>query len=282
MEGDILDSQNSQPLVRVRHLSKSYVRGHALRWRASHIVALRDVNLEVAASSTLALVGESGSGKSTLARCLARLEEPSAGQIWFDGQNLLAATGQALFHLRAQIQLILQETASAFNPRFSAEEIIMEPVNLQRLSSPAERRRRCLELLEQVGLARSSLRRFPHEFSGGQRQRLAIARALALTPRFLILDESLAGLDLSVQAQIMDLLQELQSRHRLTYLYISHDLGLMGAIADEIAVLHQGKIVERQTARELFASPQHPITSALLRAIPGGRFAAFTTSRAAR
>ncbi len=282
MEDDIPDSQNSQPLVQVRHLNKSYVQGRAWSWRASPIVALRDIDLDIAANSTLALVGESGSGKSTLARCLARLEEPSAGEIWYDGQELLAMTGQALFHLRAQIQLILQETATTFNPRFSAQDIIMEPLNLQRLYSPAERRNRCLDLLEQVGLPRSSLHRLPREFSGGQRQRLAIARALALTPRFLILDEALAGLDLSVQAQIMHLLQELQRRHGLTYLYISHDLGLMSAIADQIAVLHQGRIVERQTARELFASPQHPITAALLTAIPGGRcFAAFTTNRAA-
>ncbi len=268
-------------LVRVRHLSKSYVQGHA--WsRRTPVAALQDVDLEIAAGSTVALVGESGSGKSTLARCLTRLEEPSAGEIWYDGQNLLTLAEKDLSPLRTQIQLIWQDTATALNPRLCAEDIITEPLRIQRLHTSAERRQLCLEMVEQVGLPHWMLARFPHELSGGQRQRLAIARALMLRPRLLILDEALAGLDLSIQAQILHLLHELQRRHALTYLYISHDLGLMSAIADDIAVLHQGRMVERQTARELFRHPQHPVTSALLTAIPGGqRFAAFAGNGAA-
>lgn len=216
----------------------------------------------------MALVGESGSGKSTLARCLAGLEEPTGGQIWFDGKNLLTLRGEVFFRMRREIQLVFQDSATALNPRFSAEEIISEPLAIQG-ESAKKRKQVATEWMERIGLPGAWLQRRPHEFSGGQRQRLAIARALVMQPRLLILDEALAGLDLSVQAQIVNLLQNLQAWNGLTYLYISHDLGLMGTIADEIAVLHDGQIVERQTTERLFAHPRHTVTQGLLDAIPG-------------
>ena len=256
-----------QTLVRVEGLRKSYERGSF--WsRHKNLIALRDVDLEIAEGSSMALVGESGSGKSTLARCLARMEEPTGGEIWFDGQNLLTLRGEVLFRVRCEIQLVFQDSATALNPRFSAEEIISEPLAIQG-ESAKKRKQVATEWMERIGLPGAWLQRRPHVFSGGQRQRLAIARALVIQPRLLILDEALAGLDLSVQAQIVNLLLNLQTWNGLTCLYISHDLGLMGAIADEIAVMHDGQIVERQTTRQLFAYPQHIVTQGLLAAIPG-------------
>jgi ABC-type glutathione transport system ATPase component len=265
-----LSSAEPQPLLRICHLAKQYVQGRM--WsKKVEISALRNIDLDIAAGSNLALVGESGSGKSTLAKCLAGFEEPSSGEIWFEGRNLLALDAKPRTRIRQSIQLIFQDAASSLNPGFTAEHIIREPMEIRQEGTSGERKQHCANLAEQVGLPRSLLGRLPHELSGGQRQRLAIARALAIKPRLLILDEALTGLDLSVQAQTVKFLQELQETHGLTYLHISHDLELMGAIADEIAVMHQGQIVERQSAKQIFKEPQHPVTSALLAAIPGGR-----------
>jgi ABC-type glutathione transport system ATPase component len=216
----------------------------------------------------MALVGESGSGKSTLARCLALLEQPDSGDIDFDGNNLLRTEPKKLRQLRPQLQLIFQDTATAFNPRFSALEVIIEPLVIQRRGTDGERRRRALDLMERAGLPPDSAHRSALAFSGGQRQRLAIARALAAEPKFLILDETLSGLDLSMQRQILDLLIELQSRAGLAYLFISHDLGLVAQIAGEVAVMFQGKIVEQGPPAELFAKPRHAHTQALVTAMP--------------
>ncbi len=257
-----------EPLVHVQGLSKRYLQRRWFSREKFLVQALDNVELTIARGCTLALVGESGSGKSTLARCLARLEEPSSGEIWYEGRNLLDLSPQQLLPFRRQIQLIFQDPASALNPRLSAVEIVAEPLAIQQCGTKKERHQRALELMEQVGLPPQWRDRLPLEFSGGQRQRLAIARALALEPKFLILDEALSGLDLSLQAQIVNLLLELQALHSLTYLYISHDLSLVGHIADEVAVMHQGKIVERARTSELFAHPQHPHTRALLAAIP--------------
>ncbi len=255
-------------LVHIHGLSKHYVQRRWFSRDKFLVQAIDNVELTIPSGSTLALVGESGSGKSTLARCLARLEEPSSGEIWFDGRNLLALSAGELLPVRQQIQLIFQDPTAALNPRLSAAEVIAEPLVILGRGTKKERRQGALELMEQVGLAPQWADRLPLELSGGQRQRLAIARALVLQPKFLILDEALSGLDLSIQAQIVNLLLELQASHSLTYLYISHDLSLIGHLANEVVVMHQGKIVERARTSELFGNPQHPHTRALLAASP--------------
>ena len=258
-------------LIRATRLTKEYVQQRPLSRRKFRVHALDGVTLEIRAGSTFALVGESGSGKSTLGLCLAGLEKPTSGEIWFDQQNLLTLKGPDRAGISGQIQLVFQDTGAALNPRFSAEEIVTEPLRIRSRLTRAERQPWAEQLMEQVGLPRGWLNRRPHQFSGGQRQRLAIARALCVQPRLLILDEAFAGLDLSVQAQIMRLLQELQATHALTYLFISHDLSLMARIADEIAILHQGRIVEQGKPSDLFAKSRHPVTRALQEAIPGRR-----------
>ena len=226
--------------------------------------ALVDVALEIAPATLTALVGESGSGKSTLARCMAALEKPDHGEIWFEGQEISRASSRELAGLRSRIQMVHQDSAGALNPRFTAAQIIAEPLEIQRRESGQRFRSRVCELMEEVGLSASWADRSPLEFSGGQRQRLAIARAVALKPAFLIFDESLSGLDLSTQAQILNLLLDLQKAHSLTYLLISHDLSLVGQIADSVAVMHQGRIVERGARQDIFADPRHPHTRELL------------------
>ena len=258
--------EGEPPLVRVCGLTKRYLgRG---RRGAVAVQALAGVDLEVARGADLALVGQSGSGKSTLARCLARLEEPTSGQIWFEGVDLLALRGRRLRPFRERVQLILQDSAASLDPRLRAEQIVSEPLEVLGRESREERRRRALELMEMVGLRAAWAERRPLELSGGQRQRLAIARALAMRPQLLILDEAFAGLDASIQAQIAGLLRELQGRLGLTYLYVSHDLGLMSVLADEVAIMLEGRIVERGAVRRIFADPRHAHTRALIAAVP--------------
>ena len=258
----------SQSLLEVRNLNKTYVQRRWFSGKRFQVKALDNVSLTIPQGRTFALVGESGSGKSTLAKCLTMLEEPDSGEIYFEGSNLVVMNRQELRRMRPQMQLIFQDAATAFNPRFSAAEIIAEPLVIQRRGSAGERRKRVLELMEQTGLPVDAAGRPASEFSGGQRQRLAIARALALEPSCLVLDEALSGLDLPIQRQIVHLLQELQARASLTYLFISHDLGLMAQIADRVAVMHEGKIVEERAPADLFARPQHAHTQALLAAMP--------------
>jgi ABC-type glutathione transport system ATPase component len=251
-------------LLRATALSKHYAQRGSFARKQFTVDALRDVELEVAPQSLTALVGGSGSGKSTLARCLALLEKPDAGEIWFEGESIALGNAQQLARLRPKIQLVFQDSAGALNPRFSAEQIVAEPLEIQRRETGPRLRERALELMKEVGLSPDWAHRRPLEFSGGQRQRLAIARAIALKPTFLILDESLSGLDLSTQAQILNLLLDLQAAHSLTYLLISHDLTLVGQIADFVAVMHQGKIVERGSRQQVLGNPQHPQTQTLL------------------
>lgn len=253
-------AEGTTPLLMVRGLSKLYSRP-AVR-------ALNGVDLDIAAGRTLALVGQSGSGKSTLARCVARLEEPAAGEIWFGGQDILRLQGRALLPVRKGIQVIFQDPATVFNPRFPAAAIVSEPLVIQGWGTKADRRRRALDLMRQVRLPADCADRPPREFSGGQRQRLALARALATEPRLLILDEALSGLDLPAQTEILALLRELQQARGLAFLFICHDLGLAGRIADEVAVMFEGSIVERAAPAGLSANPRHPHTRALLSAIP--------------
>jgi len=218
--------------------------------------AIRNVTFSLERGRTLGLVGPSGSGKSTVARCLAFFETPTSGEIWLDGLQRVA--------MRADIQLIFQEPASSLNPRFTAAQIVTEPLLIRKLGTARTRRQRASELMETVGLPGQALDKPALEFSGGERQRLAIARALAIQPKLLILDESFSGLDLSVQTQVSNLLLDLQERRGLTYILIAHDLALVWRLAGEIAVMDQGSIVEHAAVADLLARPQHPLTRAML------------------
>jgi len=248
----------SEPLLAVRALSK--------RFRHSTRPVLADINLSLERGRTLGIVGPSGSGKSTLARCLAMFEEPDSGEIFFEAQNLCRLSGGERARLRPQIQIVLQQPAAALNPRFTAEEIIAEPLLIQKRAAPSECRRRAAEVMETIGLARAAAQRPALSFSGGERQRLALARALVLEPKLLILDESFAGLDLSVRAQIAGLLAGAQQRFGTAYILIAHDLRLVARIADSLAVMEDGAIVESGPAAEVMANPKHPRTAAMLEA----------------
>jgi len=245
-------------LLRAANLRKRYRQGRWLSRRRHQVEALRGVGLTLRAGSTVALIGASGSGKSTVARCLACLEKPDAGEIRFGGKDLAKLNGRELIPFRRQIQLLFQDPGSSLNPRFTAIEIVSEPLLTVNPDAKKESRERALALIELVGLRAEWGQRLAQQFSAGQRRRLAIARALALEPKLLILDEALAGLDLPIQAQIAELLLELQSTLSLTYLYISHDLSLVAQFADQVAVLHQGQIVEAVTMPDLFAKPRSP------------------------
>jgi ABC-type glutathione transport system ATPase component len=255
---------NERSLLVVRDLSKIH---EQRRWFSRHkflTQSLDRVSLVIREGSTLALVGESGSGKSTLGRCLALLEEPSEGEIWFKGKNLLTLTACQARQARRQIQLVFQDPSTALNPWLKAVDIVAEPLIIERQGMKPELRDRALHLMEEVGLPLQCGNRRPLEFSGGQRQRLALARALAVEPKVLILDEVFSGLDLPLQAQIAGLLNRLQERRQLTYLLITHDLGLVCRIASEAAVLYRGRLVEQGKTKRLLAAPEHPHTRALV------------------
>lgn len=269
-------------LVKARRLSKRYTQRAPFSRRKFVVDALVDVNFEIAPGCLTALVGESGSGKSTLAACLAMLERPDAGEIWFEGEEISRRSGRELTPLRPKIQMVFQDSSGALNPRFSAAEIIAEPLAVQGRGSKKRLHMQARELMEEVGLSAGWAERRPLQFSGGQRQRLAIARAIALQPRFVILDESLSGLDLSTQAQILNLLMDLQSAHGLTYLLISHDLSLVGQVANFVAVMHKGRMVEYGAGRQVIGNPQHDQTRRLLDSVPimdGSSMAAQAGSR---
>jgi peptide/nickel transport system ATP-binding protein len=256
-----------QAVLRVCGLSKQYLQRRPFLRKKIAVTAFQDVSLTIFPGKTLAVVGESGAGKSSLARSIALLERPSAGEIELGGKNSLARGRKQLFAMRRQVQLIFQDPSSALNPRLTAGEVIAEPLLIQGEGTGAQRRLRVLRLMEQVGLDPAWERKRPLEFSGGQRQRLAIARALALGPRLLILDEALSNLDAANQALILKLLAQLQAAHALSFLHISHDLRLVSEFADDVAVMYQGRIVECQTAGKLFASPEHFYTKELLASV---------------
>jgi ABC-type glutathione transport system ATPase component len=255
-----------RPLVIVDMLSKVHQETRWFSRRRLQVKSLDHVSLVIKEGCTLALVGESGSGKSTLARCLALLEEPTEGEIWFEGKNLLAPSSRQVRHARRQIQLIFQDTSTALNPRLKAVDIVGEPLAIKGQGTTRELRDCALKLMEEVGLPSQYGNRRPLEFSGGQRQRLALARALAAEPKFLILDEVFSGLDLPLQAQIARLLNRLQKDRKLTYLLISHDLGLVSRMANEAAVLYRGRLVEQGETQRLLGAPEHPHTRALVSA----------------
>ncbi len=261
-----LEATKLEPLMRAVNLSKHYVQRRALG-KAFDVSAFKDVNLTIHRGTTLAIVGESGAGKSALAKCLALLEKPTAGEIWFEGKNLLELGRKELVAMHRQAQLIFQDPTSALNPRLTAEEIITEPLVIQKMGTKDGRRLRAHELMEHVGLPARSAGKRPLEFSGGQRQRLTIARALALEPKLLILDEALSSLDLVNQQMILKLLADLRAVHSLTYVHISHDLRAVAEFAEEVAVMSERRVVEQKPVAELFARPEHPDTRALLAAM---------------
>ena len=262
--------RRAAPLVAVEDLEKRFplARGVFLGGGRGQVHAVDGVSFDIPRGGTLGLVGESGCGKSTVARLVTRLLEPSGGTVVYDGKDITHRKPRALRPLRREIQLVFQDPYSSLNPRRTVGAIVAEPLRLQRIGTRSERRSRVREMLEVVGLNPEHYNRYPHEFSGGQRQRIGIARALITTPKLVVADEPVSALDVSIQAQILNLLAELQGQLGLTYLFIAHDLNVVRHVSDRIAVMYLGKIVELSPAEELHARPVHPYTEALLSAVP--------------
>jgi oligopeptide/dipeptide ABC transporter ATP-binding protein len=255
--------------MEVRHLRKHYpVRGGIFRRQRDTVKAVEDVSFHLRAGETLGLVGESGCGKSTLGRTMMRLEEPTEGDVLFEGRNLARASAAELFTLRRDVQMIFQDPYSSLNPRLTVGEAVREPLDIHRLGTAAERSTRVDELFEAVGLSPQAQDRYPHEFSGGQRQRVGVARSLALRPRVIVADEPVSALDVSVQGQVLNLLVKLQQELGLTYLFISHDLSVVEYLSERVAVMYLGRIVEIGDRASIYAAPAHPYTRALLESVP--------------
>jgi oligopeptide transport system ATP-binding protein len=260
-------------LVEVKNLRVHFPVRHGLFSRSKAVVkAVDDVSFEIAPGETVGLVGESGCGKSTLGRAVVRLLHPTSGEVAFEGQNLVTLRGSELRDQRRNFQMIFQDPFSTLNPRLTVEQIIGEALEIHHLTENAAARRGTVgDLLEQVGLDRAHARRYPHEFSGGQRQRIGIARALAVKPKFIVCDEPVSALDVSVQAQVVNLLQDLQTRLGLTYLFIAHDLAVVEHISQRVLVMYLGRIVESGPVAEVIRNPRHPYTKALISAVPSIR-----------
>ena len=260
----------SAPLLKVSELKRAYSRPRTSLWRASEpLQALRGVSFELPAGQSLGVVGESGSGKSTLARLVMALDQPSAGSVELLGRNLHQLPEKELRAARRDFQMVFQDPYGSLDPRMTVQQILAEPlVTLHEKLGPAEQLQRVQTVLQQVGLRAQDAQKYPHEFSGGQRQRIAIARALMTRPRLIVADEPVSALDVSVQAQVLNLMRDLQRELGLSYLFISHDLAVVQHVCDQVIVLYQGEIVERGTPQKLFSAPEHPYTQSLVRAAP--------------
>ena len=261
---------NPEVLLEVRNLVKHFPirQGIIFARQVGAVQAVDGITFNVEKGETLGLVGESGCGKTTAGRCILRLIEPTSGDVIFDGKNVPELPKDELRELRKYMQIIFQDPYGSLNPRMTVGDIIGEPLHIHKIAKGADREKRVREILETVGLSAFHARRFPHEFSGGQRQRIGIARALAVNPRLIICDEPVSALDVSIQAQVINLLQDLQAEFGLTYLFIAHDLSVVKHISDRVAVMYLGKIVELTGKDELYRNPKHPYTQALLSAIP--------------
>ena len=260
-----------QPLVDIRNLKVYFpvTSGFLFARRVGHIKAVDDVSLVIRPGETLGLVGESGSGKTTMGRAILRLLEPTDGQVLFDGEDLMKLNAREMRQRRRQLGMVFQDPYGSLNPRMTAGSMIGEPLKIHKLYDGKEDYRKQVgDLLEIVGLSRSMADRYPHEFSGGQRQRIGVARALAGRPRFIVLDEPVSALDVSIQAQLINLLQDLQEEFNIAYLFIAHDLSVVRHISDRIAVMYLGKLVETANYKDLYDNPLHPYTKALLSAVP--------------
>ena len=255
-------------LIEVAHLVKHFTRGGGLLRSGTRVTAVDDVSFSIDEGETFGLVGESGSGKTTTGRCMLRLVEPTDGAVRFRGENVLEFSRARMRAARRDMQIVFQDPYSSLNPRMRAGQIVEEPLVVHKMGKRAERRQRVEQLFQLVGLDPTHLERYPHQFSGGQRQRIGLARALALNPSFVILDEPVSALDVSIQAQVINLLMDLQQQLKLTYLFIAHDLRVVEHICSRVAVMYLGRIVEMGSVPALFSAPHHPYTRALLSAIP--------------
>lgn len=256
-------------ILQVKNLQQYFpIKGGVFGRTVNHVKAVDGVNFTIYEGETVSIVGESGCGKSTTGRAILRLDEPTGGEVIFQGTDLLAKSKSEMRSIRKDLQVIFQDPFASLNPRRSIGQTLEEAMGILNVVPKADRRRRAIELLEQVGLKEEHIDRYPHEFSGGQRQRIGIARALAVEPKLIICDEAVSALDVSVQAQVLNLLKKLQKEYGLTYLFISHDLGVVRHISDRIIVMYLGKVVEIAEKKSLFENPRHPYTQALLSAIP--------------
>ncbi|MCB0209611.1 MAG: ABC transporter ATP-binding protein [Anaerolineae bacterium] len=268
--GATSNGKNGQPLLQVRNLVKHFpiTQGIFFQKQVGAVKAVDDITFDIYPGETLGLVGESGSGKSTTGRTVLQLHRATSGSVTLDGQDLTSMKGEGLRKMRRRMQMIFQDPYASLNPRMTVGNIVSEPLEVHGLLSGKARRERVRELLDIVGLNPYYVNRYPHEFSGGQRQRIGIARALAVQPEFIVADEPISALDVSIQAQVVNLLQDLQKEFNLTYLFIAHDLSMIRYICDRVAVMYRGKIVELAETNELYEKPLHPYTKVLLSAVP--------------